>query len=236
MSECKQSVGPRAELTFLEQLMVQALKRATSERDAMRAERQGLRQALDDMTDAANQYRAHAAGLGRKIEHMRADLQQARTEAANAGDAWRAADTKVNEQRAELRAARAEQQTARAVVASAHKARDVAQAKIGDLCKETREQRAEIARLNGLVETLRAENAKHLRQLLAATGATDAGEGLDLTAEARWAMEAVHRVRRCIAERRDSYGLPMELEYNKAYNSGARAALDHVAAALEGGR
>lgn len=156
MSERKHSVGAHAELTFLEQLMVQALKRATSERDTMRA-----------------------------------GLQAACAEKQSATEAWEVANGTIERQRIEL------------------------------------------ARLNTLVTQLRSANVKLAESACIFPDDFD-GDPIDVPAEARFAMGALHRVRMAVRERRTAYAFDVELPYNKGYHDGGNNALNAIEAAIGG--
>ena len=52
--------------------------------------------------------------------------------------------------------------------------------------------------------------------------------------DARWAMEAVHRVRAALAERRTVYAVMHTDDYNRTYCDGAMACLGVIERALEG--
>lgn len=125
----------------------------------------------------------------------------------------------ANEARAELQMARAEKQ-------NTTEAWEVAQGTI-------ERQRTELDRLNKLVTQLRSANVKLAESAYIFPDDFE-GNLIDVPAEARWAMEALHRVRMAICERRKVYAFRATDDYNNAYNDGGNNALNAIEVAIGG--
>lgn len=183
-----------------------------------------LREALDDMTAAANE--------------ARAELQMARANKLNMAEAWDVAQTTIERQRAKIGDLCNETQEHRAKIAwlnelvatlragSSHEAAQEAQDKI-------EKQRTELDRLNKLVTQLRSANVKLAESAYIFPDDFE-GNLIDVPAEARWAMEALHRIRMAIRERRQIYALPVDDRYNKGYHDGGNNALNAIEVAIGG--
>lgn len=189
-------------------------------------ELKAMQQALDDMTAAANE--------------ARAALQTARADKQNAVEAWEVAQGTIERQRAKIGDLCNETQEHRAKIAwlnelvatlragSSHEAAQEAQDKI-------EKQRAELDRLNKLVTQLRSANVKLAESACIFPDDFD-GNPIDLPAEARFAMGALHRVRLAICERRKVYAFRATDDYNNAYNDGGNNALNAIEVAIGGER
>lgn len=238
MSECK-------ELKALQQ----ALDAMTAAANEYRAHAAGLDRKIESLTAELLNARAwqakHSEASEKQVHRVEVErdtlqheLQMERANKLNMAEAWDVAQTTIERQRAKIGDLCNETQEHRAKIAwlnelvatlragSSHEAAQEAQDKI-------EKQRTELDRLNKLVTQLRSANVKLAESAYIFPDDFE-GNLIDVPAEARWAMEALHRIRMAIRERRQIYALPVDDRYNKGYHDGGNNALNAIEVAIGG--